>query len=153
MKRYRPLLLTMLLGLLVLPAAFYLLLGSPVRLYYNHQLKQALREPPPAAETVTLNTLIPFAWDTVYTFGPYTSRAEMEAAIGIRDPHLPESIDESQRPLVVVENGRVRACVCGYPSAMGFSVQFQTDTVARTDCTVFRVQRTPEHIKYTQILP
>lgn len=139
--------------LVLFMAAFWFVFGSPVRLYRNYRLKQALRNPPAAAETVTLNTLIPFAWDTVYTFDPYTSRAEMEAALGIRDPHLPESIDESQRPLVVVQNGRVQASVCGYASAMGFSVRIQSGTIRRADCTVFRVEHTPEYIKYTQVLP
>ena len=33
-------------------------------------------------DTVTLNEVVPFAWDTVYTFAPYTPREEIEAVIG-----------------------------------------------------------------------
>lgn len=111
------------LFLLSLAALLLFLLVQPVVHLHNRQLKQAVTALADG-DVVTLEAVVPFAWDAVYTFDPYTSREEMEADIGFRSRALRESVSEGMVQLVFVKGSRVTASVCAYPSALGYSVFF-----------------------------
>ncbi len=63
---------------------YYLLFGSPIVTWNDNRLEDAVRNL--SAETITLEDLVPFEWDIVYTFAPYTSREDIADAIGFDSP-------------------------------------------------------------------
>lgn len=113
-------------------------IGNPAAAYHSRQLKEAFATI--GGEETTLNDIVPFEWDTVYTFDPYTSRAEMEQAIGFQSRAIKESVSEGMVQLLFVKDRSVAASVCGYPDSLGYRVDF-TGSVARDDKTVFSVSR------------
>lgn len=122
--------------LLVLAALFWLLFGNPVILWHNKQLKESITGV--TAETVTLNEVVPFRWDEVYTFSPYTSRERMEEVMGVRSSSIKETVNEGMTQLIFLEGDRVTASVCGYPSNLGYRVEF-FDRIDWEDQTLFQV--------------
>ena len=75
-------------GLLAVIALAWSLIGSPVVLWHNHQLKAALTGL--TDTTITLEQAVPFSWDEVYTFAPYTSVEEIQEVIGTTSFNLKE---------------------------------------------------------------
>ena len=70
MKKKLPFLLGAIVFCCVLVIAFAVLLGNPLVAWHNHQLRTALQSLPEG--TVTLEEAVPFKWDVVYSFDPYT---------------------------------------------------------------------------------
>ncbi len=104
-------------------AAEVILIGNPVVRLHNRQLCKAvtgLEE----GQTVTLEQLVPFEWDKVYTFEPYTSRQEIADVIGFDSGSIETTVDEGQLQLLFVKGDKITASVCAYPSALGYDVQF-----------------------------
>lgn len=91
-------------------------------------------------DAVALNALVPFAWDRLYTFPPYTPRAEIEAAAGVRSRHIRETVSEGMTQLLFVRNGAVVCSVCDYPENLGYSIDFE-GSIAYDEGAVFDVQR------------
>lgn len=123
--------IVIMLGLLI---TAYVMFGNPIITYHNYQLKQSIRtisEP-----EVTLNEIIPFAWDTVYTFSPYTSRSEIEEIIGFKSSAVQETVSEGMVQLLFVKGSSVVASVCGYAENLGYRVDF-VDKVNFKDRTLF----------------
>lgn len=52
----------------------YLLIGNPIVFWHNWELKRSIQSIEPERKTVAFNDLVPFEWDRVYTFAPYTSK-------------------------------------------------------------------------------
>lgn len=91
-------------------------------------------------DVVTLEQAVPFPWDTVYTFDPYTSRARIEESIGFSSGLIRETVSEGQVQLLFVKGNRVTASVCGYAEALGYQVDF-FDQVAYGQRLPFAVRR------------
>ena len=117
-----------------------LILGRhPVMRWNSSRLKAAVQ----AAEgdTVTLNEVVPFGWDTVYTFAPYESKAEIEETIGFSSSAIQENwINEGMVHLLFVKDQNVVASVLGYPEELGYSIDFNGQ-VTRAEEALFRVER------------
>lgn len=109
-------------ALLAVIALAYSTFGSPLVLWHNHQLKTALTGL--TDQTVTLEQAVPFSWDTVYSFAPYTSLEEIRETIGTDSYNLTESTSEGMVQLVFLEEGNVTAAVCGDPASLGYRVDF-----------------------------
>lgn len=123
----------------VLLLAFLLLIvGDPVVLWHNRQLKRALTSLQEGQ--VTLNEAVPFEWDAVYTFEPYATREEMEKQIGFSSPSLQESVSEGMVQLVFVKGKRVTASICSYISSLGYEVVFY-GRISADEQAVFTVRR------------
>ncbi len=75
---------------------------------------------------VRLNAVVPFAWEAVYTFDPYLSKAEMAEIIGFKSGALRETVSEGMVSLVFIRDSAVIASVCGYSDALGYAVYFNT---------------------------
>lgn len=104
-------------------ALFYLVFGSPVVYRNNQKLQEAVTSI--EGETVFLNEIVPFEWDTLYTFSPYTTKAEIEEIIGFRSASVRENnINEGMVHLLFVNNRKVVASVLGYPDNLGYSISF-----------------------------
>lgn len=59
---------------------------------------------------IVFSEMTPFAWDKVYFFGPYTSRAQIEQAIGFSWPGADDSAIQGSKGsslIVFVKDGRV----------------------------------------------
>ena len=118
-------------GVLAVIALAWSLIGSPVVLWHNHQLKAALTGL--TDTSITLEQAVPFSWDEVYTFAPYTSVEEIQEVIGTTSFNLKEAESEGVLQLVFLDGGAVTAAVCAAPAALGYDVDLAS-TVDSTPC-------------------
>ena len=82
-------------GVLAVIALLWSFIGSPVVLWHNHQLKTALTGL--TDTSITLEQAVPFSWDEVYTFAPYTSVEEIQEVIGTTSFNLKEAASEGMQ--------------------------------------------------------
>ena len=109
---------------------------SPLVKYNNYHLKQNIQTI--SASEVTLNAVVPFEWDTVYTFPPYTSKAKIEKIIGFESDEIKETVNEGMVNLLFVKGNTVTGSICDYPKNLGYSIEFK-DKVKFKDNVVFEV--------------
>lgn len=108
--------------LAVLLAAVLILLAENGAAHCNgRRLKAALEDI--RTDTVLLNQVVPFDWDAVYTFSPYTPVEEMEAAMGLQSRLLRQTVSENMVQLIFVRGNRVVCNVQGYPDALGYQIR------------------------------
>lgn len=103
----------------------YLYIGNPMVAYHNHTLKESITSLK-GNEIVTLDAVVPFAWDKVYTLAPYTTKEEMAEIIGFQSGSLHKTVNEGMVQLLFVKGQRVTASVCGYASALGYRISFDS---------------------------
>lgn len=120
MKRKQ--IMTVMITIVVL-FAVYFIIGNPVVAYHNHKLKLAITSIEDK-ETVTLNEVVPFHWNIVYTFDPYTSKEEIQKTIGFSSNAIQESVSEEMVQLLFVRGETVVASVCGYANHLGYNIVF-----------------------------
>lgn len=112
------------LAMLALCAVGYAVVKNPAVALHNRQVKAAFTAVEDG-ETVTLNGTIPFAWDRVYTVGPYAQREEIAQMIGFDSPEIKENnISEGMVHLLFVKDGKVTASILGAGGALGFRIEF-----------------------------
>jgi len=109
-------------AVIVISAIGYYIIGNPVIAYNNYRLKQSIHTI--SKTEVTLNEIVPFEWDTVYTFAPYTSRSEIEEIIGFKSNAIQETISEGMVQLLFVKGSSVSGSVCGYAKNLGYFIDF-----------------------------
>ena len=114
----------------------FLAIGNPIIFYHNQQLKRSITSLEDN-QKVTLNEIVPFDWEIVYTFAPYTSREEIEEIIGFDSDSISETISEGMVQLLFVKGKTVTASVCGYPSKLGYSVTNLEGSVSAKEEAVF----------------
>ena len=90
--------------------------------------------------TTTLEEAVPFDWEAVYSFEPYTSREEIARTMGFDSPEISETIGEGVTQLIFVEEDRVVLCICAYPENLGYDVDF-TGCVRYGEHTRFAVRQ------------
>ena len=110
--------------------------GSPLVKYNNYHLKQNMQTI--SESEVTLNSVVTFEWDTVYTFPPYTSKAKIEKTIGFESNEIKETVNEGMVNLLFVKGNTVTGSICDYPKNLGYSIEFK-DKVKFKDNVVFEV--------------
>lgn len=93
--------------LVLLCVAYYLLFGSPLVDWRNEKLVEATNNI--ATETVTLEELVPFAWDTVYIFEPYESKENIAKTLGFYSVEMHESWNDSDNWYYFVKGNRIVA--------------------------------------------
>lgn len=106
------------------PVLGYALAGDPPVAWNNLRFGRAIRSLAPGRQT-TLEQAVPFSWEAVYRFPPYTDRKEMEKAIGFSSPSIQETVSEGMVQLLFVKEGRVVASVCGLRSGWGIKLRFR----------------------------
>ena len=121
---------------IVILAISYCMIGNPFIAYHNYRLKQSIHTI--SKPTVTLNEIVPFEWDTVYTFAPYTSRSEIEEIIGFKSNAIQETVSEGMVQLLFVKDSAVCGSICGYAENLGYAAHF-SDKVELTDNKQFDV--------------
>lgn len=112
------------------------IIGNPFIAYNNYRLKQSILAI--SKTEVTLNEIVPFEWDTVYTFPPYTSHSEIEKIIGFKSNSIKETVNEGMVQLLFVNDSKISGSVCGYAENLGYRIDFR-DKVAFRENAVFNV--------------
>lgn len=94
------------------------MIGDPVVLWHNRQLRSAILAL--HAQETTLEALVPFEWDAVYSFEPYTPRERIEEIIGFQSAAIRETASEGMVQLLFTKGKRVTASICGYAQSLGY---------------------------------
>ena len=124
-------------------------IGNP-KIYINNQrLKNSLKSID--SELVQLNDVVPFEWDTVYTFEPYQSKESIEKVVGFKSRDIKaNTISEGMLTLLFVKNNRVVASVLGKPSVLGYQLEF-CDKITFSQRAQFSVTKTDGIITLTYV--
>lgn len=104
----------------------------------NNALNSALQNV--SSETATLDDIVPFSWDTAYTFSPYTSIEDMAETMGVDHAGLHESNYDDMINLVFVKEKAVVASICEHKNNLGYDIEFDTP-VAMGDHTIFSIEK------------
>lgn len=105
-------------------------MGDPVNRNsraFSKEVKQWISQAQ-EGDTVSLAELAPFSWNWVYTFDPYTAKAEMEKVLGCSGRELQETVSEGMVQLIFVEHdsalgeNKVVGSICAYGSNLGYGV-------------------------------
>ena len=115
--------------------------------YHNNQVSKSMEQlKEKDGEEVTLNDIIPFSWDTVYTFAPYTRKQSIEERIGFSSDAIANTVNEGMIQLIFVKGAKVVSSICGYSDKLGYDIEF-TDCVERKDEVPFEVHVTENYIE------
>ena len=115
-----PLILLVILGVLVF--LFVTFIGNP-KVYLNKKkLKENILKLSVDSEDVELRDVIPFEFDTLYTFKPYTSKEDIETIIGFKSSSIKESTNEGMVQLLFVKDKKVVSSVCDYSVNLGYKI-------------------------------
>ena len=91
--------------LVLLCIVYYLLCGSPLVDWRNAKLAEATQNI--GTESITLEELVPFAWDAVYIFEEYTSKETIAKTLGFFSVEINESWTESANWYYFVKGNRI----------------------------------------------
>lgn len=108
---------------------------------HNRQLQQAMAAIDTSQKTTTLDTVVPFDWDKVYTFPPYTTKAEIEQTIGCTSNAISETVSEGMIQLIFLYDDGVTASICDYPQNLGYQILFD-DMIVFGENTIFSISQT-----------
>lgn len=118
----------------------YLIIGNPMVFINNQKLENAIKTV--SNETVQLNDVVPFEWDTLYTFSPYQNKESIEEMVGFKSADIRENnINEGMVHLLFVKNNNVVASILGYSNNLGYNIAF-TSQVTFAENVQFNVSRT-----------
>ena len=142
-----------LIAVLIPLTVFIALFGNPIVLKNNYNFGQSVLAL--EVDSIALNELTSFTWDTVYIFTPYMPRRDMEEIIGFRSRHITPTFCEGAMQLIFVRGNRVVCSIVGYRE--GFHVFFYTargenySKIKYEDNAVFSVERRMVRIVDTYI--
>lgn len=131
----------------VLAAVLWL---HPVQRMHEKQLQKAVLAV--NSDVVTLDEVVPFEWDAVWTFPPYTSEETIRQTLGVQGGVIPETVSEGMQQLIFVKGDRVAAAVCGYAETLGYAVELNK-TVRFGENMPFKVVRDGNLVVLTQMQP
>lgn len=124
MKKKTKTLIYVLACIILIAAVGYLIIGNPFVFINNLKLKNSICSFDDD-KNVSLNEVIPFEWDTLYTFEPYQSKAEIAENIGFQSNDIKENnANEGMVHLLFVKNNKVVASILGYSSSLGYNIDF-----------------------------
>lgn len=89
----------------------------------NKKLKEAITKIETDGEyQKSLGEIIPFDFDTLYTFDQYTSKEDIEVIIGFKSNYIKESTSEGMVQLLFVKDNKVVSSVCDYSVNLGYKI-------------------------------
>jgi hypothetical protein len=127
-------------------ALTYMIIGNPIVIINNQKLQREVIEV--NSDYVELNAIVPFEWETVYTFEPYTSKEQVEDIIGFKSNSIQETVSEGMVQLLFVKDKKVVSSVCGYSNTLGYRIDF-FDRIMYTNNAVFSVKRDSDIVMLT----
>ena len=107
---------------LIMTILFCLLIGNTEVKTNNKKLKKEIFSID--KESVSINEVIPFEWDAVYSFPPYTSKETIEEILGFESNLIIESFNEAIFGLIFVKDEEIVANPSGFPSELGYRILF-----------------------------
>ena len=121
MKKRNKIIITIIFSTILVAILGYLVVGNPVVLINNHKLENSIKSI--QSDNIKLNEVVPFDWDIVYTFEPYTSKENIEEIIGFKSSAIKENnINEGMVHLLFVKGEKVVASILGYSTNLGYSL-------------------------------
>ena len=126
MKKKRFIIIAIVFFMVILPLGIASL-GNPMLYWHHHQLKAAMSVLPEG--TVTLEDVVPFSWDEVFHFDPYTSKESIQTILGSASPAVKSSVSEGMTHLIFRKDGRITCSVCAYPDGVGYQIDFTANQV------------------------
>jgi len=99
---------------------------------------------------VMLKDITPFEWETVYSFGPYTSKEEIQKIIGFK-ADVGETVNEGMPHLIFVKDQEVVCELLGYPSNLGISINTFSNEIKAEDNLFFKVNNEEKIVYLTEI--
>lgn len=125
--------------MLVLAMGIYHSLGYHRISTNNKKLQKAFTSL--TEEKISLNTVIPFAWDVIYTIPPYMSKEDISSMIGFDSRHIKENqINEGMVHLIFVHENKIVASILDYPENLGYQLICKNKITYDQDNT-FQVQK------------
>lgn len=112
----------MIIAVAVMLAINYFQNENPVTSYNNYRLKQNICAI--SKTEVTLNEVVPFEWDAVYTFDAYATRSEIEETIGFESNAIQDTVDIGRVYLLFVKDDAICGSVYEYPENLGYNIDF-----------------------------
>lgn len=87
-----------------------------------NKLKNSFQAISGDADIEDLRGFIPFEWDELYSFAPYTSKETIYEVIGYKWDNIRETVNENMNQMVFVKDGKVVCYLYGYPeyTKLGF---------------------------------
>ncbi|WP_066718764.1 hypothetical protein [Clostridium sp. Marseille-P299] len=76
------------------------------------------------ADIEDLSEFIPFEWDALYSFAPYTPKEVIYEVIGYKWDNISESVNENMNQIVFVKDGKVVCYLYGYPEYIKLGFDF-----------------------------
>lgn len=133
MKRNVKVVISIIVVILAVTGIYFM---HPINRYNSCRLKNAVSSI--KEKEITLNEIVPFDWDTVYTFNPYTDKETIEKAIGIKSNLIKEVKNETMVQLIFVKGEKIVLSVCSYPDKAGYNIVFK-DSIKYSEKAVFNV--------------
>lgn len=123
MKKRNKFTITIIFSTILVAILGYLVLGNPVVLINNYKLENSIKSI--QSDNIKLNEVVPFDWDIVYTFQPYTPKENIEEIIGFKSSSIKENnINEGMVHLLFVKGEKVVASILGYSTNLGYRLDF-----------------------------
>jgi len=101
----------------------YIIIGNITIFINNQKLKKAITSI--NSDYIKLNEIVPFDWDSVYTFEPYTTKDEIESILGFKSNAIKETVNEGMVQLIFTKDKKIISSICGYSSNLGYTVNFE----------------------------
>lgn len=119
----------------------YLVIGNPIVAFKNKQLQNSiLALNKQQTRTVKIQDIVPFEWDSAYTFSPGTNREEIVKKVGINDKSIKEPKDTEQTLyLVFLKDNKIISIINQNVSDIGYNIIF-SDYIKYSDKNYFEVQ-------------
>lgn len=126
-------------GLLVFMVSYFVMVVLMYFAFKNQMdLEVALQELPEGE--VTLEEVVPFPWESLYQFGPYTTVAEMEEITGIKSSYFQDIETDDIWLSYFIHQGQVVCSVGGYEGQLGFSIQLMEGSLFFGENRLFSVE-------------
>lgn len=123
MKKRNKFTITIIFSTILVAILGYLVVGNPVVLINNYKLENSIKSI--QSDNIKLNEVVPFDWDIVYTFQPYTPKENIEEIIGFKSSSIKENnINEGMVHLLFVKGEKVVASILGYSTNLGYRLDF-----------------------------
>lgn len=91
-------------------------------------------------QEISWNEVVPFTWDEVYYFVPYTTEKEMEQITGVKSDKYCELHEDSGVQIAFIKNKKVIVFISDKEKNLGFGMR-QFDCIKYKDEALFQVEK------------
>ena len=74
------------------------------------------------SDETAVNAVVPFVWDCLYFFDPYTPKSEIEKAIGFKSRYIKETPSEGMMHIIFTKGNKIVCQVLAYPNKLGYGI-------------------------------